>query len=163
VDFAKLTQAAAETKAAPLMVIDDSRTLQSISADIRRMKDENGLRVVVIDYLQRVTIEGSKEDRWHDIGRVSNALKDLAMDTGTTVVALAQLNRDVEKEGREPNLADLRGSAEIEADADVIAFLWRKEDALQFSIGKSRMGITSPVPIHADYDTGRMTEERERP
>jgi len=69
----------------------------------------------------------------------------------------------MEKEDREPNLSDLRGSAEIEADADVIAFLWRNKEGVKMKVGKSRMGTTGPVPIAVDYDTGRFTEVKERP
>lgn len=162
-DFGALGEAAKEANAAPFCISDSASTLQSICAEVRKLVDEIGLKVAVIDYLQRVRVEGSKDDKWQEIGRVSNALKDLAMDTGVTVVALAQLGRGVDKEEREPMLSDLRGSAEIEADADVIAFLWRKEDKLQCSIGKSRMGHTGPVPIEADYDTGRFTEPMEKP
>lgn len=162
-DFAKLGQAASDAKESPLSLVDDASSLQSIAAEIRRQVDEAGLKVAVIDYLQRVRIEGSKDDRWAEIGRVSNALKDLAMDTGVTVVALAQLGRSVDKEDREPVLGDLRGSAEIEADADVIAFLWRKAGDLQCTIGKSRMGLTGPVPVKADYDTGRFEEDEVKP
>jgi len=160
-DFARLAGASASIVKAPLMILDSCRTIQSIGAEIRRLKSDCGTQVVVIDYLQRITIDGSKHDRWHDIGVVSNALKNFAMDNDITVVALAQVSRSVEKEDREPTLADLRGSAEIEADADVICFLWRQNGNLKLSIAKSRMGQIGMVPISANYDTGRMTEERQ--
>lgn len=155
-DFAKLGAASAETIASPLVVVDNMRTIQAISSEVRRLKTEIGLKVVYVDYLQRVGIEGSKEEKWNIVARVSNVLKDIAMDNDVTVVALGQLNRDVGKEEREPTLADIRGSGEIEQDADVIAFLWQKAGELMFNVGKSRVGTVGLVPIAVDYDTGRF-------
>jgi replicative DNA helicase len=159
----KLTDAGQKLIGSSLTIVDNATTLEAIAVDVRRMKEKHGVRVVVVDYLQKVGLEHSKGERWDDIGRVSNALKNLAMEHDITVLALAQLNREMEKEDREPNLSDLRGSAEIEADADVIAFLWRNKDGVKMKVGKSRMGTTGPVPIAVDYDTGRFTEVKERP
>lgn len=162
-EFAKIGEANLRITQSPLHIIDSCRSIQTIGAEIRRLKAECNLRIVVVDYLQRVTVDGSEEDRWNDIGRVSNALKNIAMDEGVTVVALAQLGREFEKQKREPGLADLRGSAEIEADSDVVAFLWRDDDKLTLTVAKSRIGSTGPVPISVDLDTGVIREERERP
>lgn len=162
-EFAKLGEAALRIRNSPLHIIDSCRSIQAIGAEIRRLKADGGIRIVIVDYLQRVSIDGSEEDRWNDIGRVSNALKNIAMDEDITVIALAQLSREFEKQKREPTLADLRGSAEIEADSDVVAFLWLDDDKLTLTIEKARMGSTGKVPITADLDTGIFQEERERP
>lgn len=157
-DFAKLATVHGEASKSPLTIIDNCNTIQSIASELRRLKKQAGLRVAIVDYLQRVGIDGFDGDSWQKIGRVSNTLKDLAMELGITVVALAQLNREVEKEGREPTLADLRGSSEIEADADVVAFLWKDGGKPAMSVGKSRLGTVGRVPLHVDFDTGRMTD-----
>jgi replicative DNA helicase len=90
------------------------------------------LQVLVLDYLQLCSVP-NKGNRTDEIGEISRGLKGLAKELGIAVLALSQLNRDVEKRtGGRPTLSDLRSSGDIEQDADCVMFLWRGVLALQF-------------------------------
>ena len=119
---------------------------------------QNGTRVAFVDYLQRVRVP-EQRDRWMAVAETSNRLKNLAMELGITVVALAQLSRTPEQEGRAPRLGDLRGSAEIEADADVVGILHREKDGnINLNLSKVRRGARGMVAMFSDFDRARMGE-----
>jgi replicative DNA helicase len=108
--------------------VDDQPALglQEIRSKVRRTK---GIKVLVVDYLQLCRSSMTRENRTAQVGEISRGLKALAMDAGICVVALSQLNREVEKRpGKRPQLSDLRDSGEIEQDADSILFLWPLSD-----------------------------------
>jgi replicative DNA helicase len=108
--------------------VDDQPALglQEIRSKVRRTK---GIKVLVVDYLQLCRSSLTRENRTAQVGEISRGLKALAMDAGICVVALSQLNREVEKRpGKRPQLSDLRDSGEIEQDADSILFLWPLSD-----------------------------------
>lgn len=159
-DTCKMMSAMMEFNNSPIHWIDDATTIQSVSAHIRSLKDNCGIRVVIVDYLQRLRVDGSKASRWEDIATISNALKNIALETDVTVVALSQISRDVLKENRRPTMADLKGSSEIEADADVIAFIGMNRETLTRSIiiEKSRLGEIGEVPLECDMDKCVMEE-----
>ncbi len=128
-DWPRLIQVVDRVSKAPLF-IDDSSTLtpMQLKARARRLKIDKGLGLVIVDYLQLMTITGRHETREREIAEISRALKALAKELNIPVVALSQLNRAVENRGdRRPSLADLRESGAIEQDADVILFLYRDE------------------------------------
>jgi len=109
--------------------IDDSAalTVMEIRAKARRMKTENGIRAIFIDYLQLISSHKA-ESREREISMISRSLKQLAKELDIPVVALSQLNRDVEKRpDKRPMLSDLRESGSIEQDADVVMFVHRPE------------------------------------
>jgi replicative DNA helicase len=105
----------------PLWVDDEpALTLRAINAKARSIKD---LKVLVVDYIQ--LSEGEGDTRSAQVGSISRGLKKLAKELGICVIALSQLNREVDKRpGRRPQMSDLRDSGEIEQDADAIVFLW---------------------------------------
>lgn len=88
---------------------------------------KNGLKLIVFDYIQKIHGLNQKV-REQEIADISAKLKDLAMDLNIPVIGLAQLNRDLEKRNdKRPQLSDLRESGSIEADADIIGFIYRDE------------------------------------
>ncbi len=128
-DWPKLTTAAGSLSEAPLF-IDDSAgvTVLEMKAKARRLKAEHGLGLVIIDYLQLMRSGGRKDSREQEISEISRSLKALAKELNVPVIALSQLNRQVEaRTNRRPQMADLRESGAIEQDADVIAFIYRDE------------------------------------
>ena len=154
-DFAPLTNAASELIKAPIF-IDDSANLSilHLRAKARRLKANQHIRLLIVDYLQLVTDENSRQSdgRQAEVAAVSRQLKALAKELQLPIVVLCQLNREIEKRGdNKPRLADLRESGSIEQDADLVAFLVRggkdDEDAAptrdaEFVIAKQRNGPT---------------------
>jgi replicative DNA helicase len=129
-DWPRLTTGAGLLTQAPIW-IDDSAALSvlEIRAKCRRLKSENKLGLVVLDYLQLVRGTGSPENRVQEISQITRALKALAKELSVPVVALSQLSRAVETRGGggRPQLSDLRESGSIEQDADVVMFVYREE------------------------------------
>ena len=146
------------------LVIDDTPgiTIGEIRAKCRRLaSSENGLSLVVIDYLQ--LISGGRNygaNRQQEVSDISRSLKTLAMELGVPVIALSQLSRNVEaREDKRPLMSDLRESGSIEQDADIVMFLYRDdyyhkeqrtEDNNSISeliIGKHRNGPTATIEL----------------
>jgi replicative DNA helicase len=116
-------------KNAPIF-IDDTGALTptEIRARARRLKREHGLGLIVIDYLQLMTVHGNKENRATEISEISRSLKALAKELAVPVIALSQLNRSVEqRQDKKPVMSDLRESGAIEQDADLIMMIYRDE------------------------------------
>jgi replicative DNA helicase len=128
-DFERLAISAQHLGDAPIF-IDDSAGLSvlEVRAKARRLKRDPtvNLGLIIIDYLQ--LMRGNAESREQEISQISRSLKNLAKELQLPVVALSQLNRQVEQRAdRRPLLADLRESGAIEQDADVVAFVFREE------------------------------------
>src|SRR5438045_2498117 len=127
-DFPKLTGAAGKLANAPLF-IDDSSALSilQLRAKARRMHQQYGIKLFVIDYLQLIHSTARRaENRQQEIADISSGIKSLAKELNVPVIVLSQLNREVEREkGRTPRLSDLRESGAIEQDADVVGLLYR--------------------------------------
>ncbi len=130
-DFARLAKSAGILGSAPIW-IDDSPGLTAldIRSRARRLKAENQVGMVIIDYLQLVQGPSDSENRQQEISYISRSFKILARELQIPVVALSQLSRAPEQrsgENRRPQLSDLRESGAIEQDADVVMFLYRPE------------------------------------
>lgn len=129
-DFPKLTGAAGKLANAPLF-IDDSAGLSilQLRAKARRMYQQHGIKLFVIDYLQLLNASSQKiENRQQEIAQISNGIKALAKELNVPVIVLAQLNRELEKDkNRKPRLSDLRESGAIEQDADLVGLLYKVE------------------------------------
>ncbi|MDX1950844.1 MAG: replicative DNA helicase [Verrucomicrobiota bacterium] len=127
-DFPKLTGAAGKLAGAPLF-IDDTAGLSilQLRAKARRMHQQHGIKLFVIDYLQLLNSSSSRiENRQQEIAQISNGVKALAKELDVPVIVLAQLNREFEKDkSRKPRLSDLRESGAIEQDADLVALLYK--------------------------------------
>jgi replicative DNA helicase len=126
-DFPKITSSAGKLAAAPLF-IDDTAGLSilQLRAKARRMWQQYGIKLFVIDYLQLLHSTNRRADnRQQEIADISNGIKALAKELNVPVIVLAQLNRSMEKEGfRRPRMSDLRESGAIEQDADLIGLLY---------------------------------------
>jgi replicative DNA helicase len=155
----------------PIYVSDKTKvSIPEIRAKAIKLKREHGLDVLYIDYLQLIDgSTGNKNyNREQEVGQLSRGLKTLARELEIPVVALAQLNRDIEKrtgEHRYPKLSDLRESGSLEQDADVVMFLHRDwasgfethsdtgestENEGDLIIGKWRNGVEFRLPIGFD-------------
>ena len=102
-----------------------------LRAKARRLArtEENGLSLIVVDYLQLMQLPLSTENRVNQISEISRSLKSLAKELNVPVIALSQLSRAVETRGgsKRPLLSDLRESGAIEQDADIVSFIFRPE------------------------------------
>ena len=110
-----------------------SITPTEVRAKCRRLKRQYpDLGLIMVDYLQLMTVHGKAENRVQEISEISRSLKALAKEINVPVIAISQLNRGVESrtktgKGRMPQMADLRESGSIEQDADLIGFIYRDE------------------------------------
>lgn len=128
-DYERLVRATGELSELPIF-IDDSAALTptEIRAKARRLQAEHGVDLIIIDYLQLMTVRGRIENRVQEISQISRQLKALARELHVPVVALSQLSRAVEsRQDHRPQLADLRESGSIEQDADVVIFIFREK------------------------------------
>ena len=137
--------------------------IASITALIRRSVRKWGIKLVLIDYLQKIHGSKAAEKRTYEIAEVSGKLKSVAVDTKTAIVALAQLNRENEKDkGRAPRLTDLADSGQIERDADLVLLLNRdrnqpKGEAI-IVIAKQRDGECGIVKLHYNGEFCRFSD-----
>jgi replicative DNA helicase len=139
--------------------IDDTPALApaELRARARRLKREHDVDLIVVDYLQLMSVPDSKENRATEIAEISRSLKTIAKELNVPVIALSQLNRALEQRpNKRPVMADLRESGAIEQDADLIVFIYRDEvynpetaekGKAEIIIGKHRNGSTGMVPL----------------
>lgn len=164
-DWAKLNHAIQKLGDAPIY-IDDTPSLNvfELRAKCRRMHQQFKIGMVVIDYLQLMTVGGGdkKSSREQEISTISRALKSLAKEINIPVIALSQLNRAAEtqtRENRKPQLSNLRESGAIEQDADLVLFIYRPDyyelennyelpkGTTELIIAKHRNGPTGSVKL----------------
>jgi replicative DNA helicase len=127
-DWPRLTKAAGILHDAKIF-IDDSPSISvlELRSKARRLKSEHDIGLVIVDYLQLMKGSNNPESRQQEISEISRSLKALAKELNVPVVALSQLNRELEKRGdKRPMMSDLRESGAIEQDADVIMFVYRE-------------------------------------
>jgi replicative DNA helicase len=127
-DFPKLTGAAGKLANAPLFIDDSSGlSILQLRAKARRMSQQYGIKLFVIDYLQLLHSTARRaENRQQEIADISNGVKSLAKELNVPVIVLSQLNRELEKDkNRKPRMSDLRESGSIEQDADLVGLLYK--------------------------------------
>ena len=135
-EFKRLVEASQEMASLPLYHRPDRRHLASPSSRRARarLKRQQGLGLLVVDYLQLLTGSARRGDegRVQEVSEITTGLKALAKELNVPIIALSQLSRAVEnREDKRPQLADLRESGSIEQDADVVMFVYREEYYLE--------------------------------
>lgn len=157
-EMAKIGEAYEVLRSAPVFIDDSpSRSVVQIAATSRRiLGKEKNCGLILIDYIQLIEQEDSRESRQEHIAKVSRRLKTLARELSVPVIALSQLNRGVEtREDRRPRMADLRESGAIEQDADIVLLLHRPDyydpndspGVAEVIIAKNRSGATGTVKL----------------
>jgi replicative DNA helicase len=158
-DWRKLTMAMGSLSNAGIF-IDDTPGIRinEIRAKCRRLKQEHGLGMILIDYLQLIQGSGnSKDNRQQEVSEISRSLKALARELQVPVIALSQLSRGVEqRQDKRPMMSDIRESGSIEQDADIVAFLYREDyydketenqNMIEIIIAKQRNGPTGTCTL----------------
>jgi replicative DNA helicase len=125
-EFKKVPEALDEFKRLPIWFSFLSRDTKTIAQDIMQMVEIHGCKMVILDYLQLAKSDGLRERREREVAEISWTLKTAAQTHNIPIIALAQLNRESEKQDRRPILSDLRDSGAIEQDADVVMFLYHE-------------------------------------
>jgi replicative DNA helicase len=132
-DFPKLITATGKLSNAPLYVDDTpGLSILQLRARARRMWQQFGIKLFVVDYLQLLhsTARRADQNRQQEISDISSGVKNLAKELGVPVIVLSQLNREVERDkSRKPRLSDLRESGAIEQDADLVGLLYKADPA----------------------------------
>lgn len=158
-DWGKLTMAMGSLSNSGIY-IDDTPGIRvgDIRSKCRRLKQENGLGMILIDYLQLIQGNGrSGENRQQEVSEISRSLKALARELEVPVIALSQLSRGVEqRQDKRPMMSDIRESGSIEQDADIVAFLYREDyydkesenqNIIEIIISKQRNGPVGTVSL----------------
>ena len=152
-DVHNITNAIEQLSTLPLFINDSgSSTVADIGSQCRKIKADQGIGLVIIDYLQLMSSLDKKLSREQQISEISRGLKNMAKELECPILALSQLNRGVEsRPNKRPNIADLRESGAIEQDADVVMFVYRDEvynpdtnepGIAEIILGKNRSGET---------------------
>ncbi|MEH7386152.1 replicative DNA helicase [Bacillus sp. JJ1521] len=158
-DWGKLTMAMGSLSNSGIY-IDDTPGIRvnEIRSKCRRLKQESGLGMILIDYLQLIQGSGrSGENRQQEVSEISRSLKALARELKVPVIALSQLSRGVEqRQDKRPMMSDIRESGSIEQDADIVAFLYRDDyydkesenkNIIEIIIAKQRNGPVGTVSL----------------
>lgn len=152
-DFLKLSDAMGVLADAQIFIDDTpALTIFEMRTRARRLKVEHDIDMLVVDYLQ-LAHGRTKDNRVTEVAEISQGLKNIARELKVPVLALAQLSRAVEsRTEKTPQLSDLRESGSIEQDADVVMFLYRKDDnireAVNLKIAKHRNGGMADIDLY---------------
>jgi replicative DNA helicase len=175
-EWVQLHQKLSSLEGAPLY-IDDTPALSvfEFRAKCRRLKMKYNIGCVIVDYLQLMTTGADiRASREQEVSNISRSLKAIAKELDITIITLSQLNRSVEsREGRRPQLSDLRESGAIEQDADIVCFIHRPEyygitqdqngedlpnGYTEIIIAKHRNGATGELHLHFNKQFAEFTE-----
>jgi len=160
-DMELLQDSALTIKEWKLFIDTSSPSLNSVRAQAMRHRDAHGLDLVVIDYLQLMSIAGHTGNREAEISALSRGLKQLAKDLDVPIILLSQLSRKVEERPtRRPMLSDLRESGAIEQDADMVIFPFRPEyyGFTEDESGNSLLGVAEmDIAKFRDGEIGTAT------
>ncbi|MEA1929423.1 MAG: replicative DNA helicase [Patescibacteria group bacterium] len=159
-DFTRLRDALDKLSNAPIYIDDNpGSNITQIRSSARKMKAENDLDLIIVDYLQLMVPRKDTDSMVQQVTEISRSLKGLARELEVPVLALSQLSRAVEQRGGKPRLSDLRDSGSIEQDADVVLFIHREDknneeserkNIAEIIIAKHRNGPTGQVDLFFD-------------
>ncbi len=159
-DFTRIRDALDTLSKAPIFIDDDSsNNITKMKSVCRKLKMENNLGLVIVDYLQLMIPKRDSDSLVQQVTELSRSLKGLARELDVPVLALSQLSRAVEQRGGRPRLSDLRDSGSIEQDADVVMFIHREDkyneesdrkNIAEILIEKHRNGPTGKVDLYFD-------------
>ena len=174
-DFTKLARAAGVLQQCPVWIDDTpALTLLEMRSKARRLKAENDVQMIIVDYLQLMRSPEYSDNRVQEISDISRSLKGLAKELGVPVLALSQLSRASEQRGgeRKPILSDLRDSGAIEQDADIVMFIHRpeyydredesKRGLAEIMLAKHRNGPTGDVHLRFNREYTRFDSLTQR-
>ena len=172
-DWGRIREAYDRLGQAPIFIDDQPGTnILKMRATARRLKRENGLGLLIVDYLQLMVPTGARasDSLVQQVTEISRSLKILARELDVPVLALSQLSRAVEQRRGKPRLSDLRDSGSIEQDADVVMFIHREDkmnegsernNIAEILVEKHRNGPTGSIELYFDDKrTTFMTMEK---
>lgn len=143
-DWEQISAACAELGAWNMPFTFSVRTVEQLAAEARRRKDTKGLDLLVIDYMQLLKLSRPAESEFVRVSTVSHEIKQLALDLEIPILSLAQVTRPANKgQNTMPTLDSLRGSGDIEQDADNVLFLHRPEEVMDPSISQRHSNIAN--------------------
>jgi len=157
-DWPQISEIGEKLKAADLWIDDTPGiTVVELSAKARRLKQEHGLDLVMVDYMQLMSGGDRASSRTEEVSAISRGLKGVAKELNVPLLVLSQLSRRPEQRGadKRPQLSDLRESGSIEQDADVVMFIIRPgyydqerdNSEAEVIIAKQRNGPTGEIPL----------------
>lgn len=166
-DMINLGPAFSKISAAPIYFADCSgMSITGIQSVARRLAEDFSIRIILVDYLQKIKPAERHEKRTYEVAQSSEGLKILAKELNLPVIAAAQLNREPEKQkGRQPVLSDLADSGQIERDADLVALLHKdKKGGMWLLLSKFRDGPTGVVklqfiPAYAAFESASRIDD----
>lgn len=150
--------------------IDDTPALSifELRSEARRLQAEHGIDLLIVDYMQLMSVDGKTENRQQEISLISRSIKALARELNIPILSLSQLSRECEKRNdKRPILSDLRESGTIEQDADVVLFIYRDElynadteypNVAEINVCKHRSG---PTGVFSVYFRKHLTQFRD--
>lgn len=180
-EIEKISNKAKPLETAPLFIDDTANiSVLELKGKCRKLVKEQGVQMIIIDYLQLMRSGMKTQSREQEIAEISRGLKIIAKELNVPVIALSQLSRNVEQRGgdKKPNLSDLRESGQIEQDADMVMFCYRPEyygitetmiGDREFSaqglfvliVAKHRNGELGEIPLQFIGDLAKITNLNE--
>lgn len=168
-EWPNLVMAADKLSNAKIMLDDTpGMTALEMRSKARRWKNENGLDLIIVDYLQLMqgSSKRSSDNRQQEMSEISRSLKGLARELNVPVIALSQLSRSVEQRtSKRPMLSDLRESGALEQDADIVCFIYRddyynpdtdQKNVAELIVAKHRNGAVGTIPLYFRKDITRF-------
>ncbi|HSX38753.1 MAG TPA: replicative DNA helicase [Chlamydiales bacterium] len=168
VDISKLREADQQLRKEKILLYDEQcHTIEQAVSLSRKAKGKHDIRLLVIDYLQLLGSQKSSDGRQYEVADISRKLKLLAQELSIPIICLSQLSRKVEeRQDHRPLLSDLRDSGQVEQDADVVLFLYRRNYYDKYDsphkadliLAKNRHGPIGDVLLHFDKECGVFSD-----